>query len=408
MNLLSEKAGLNNQEKLLFRIALFLILTLLLLSNRWMSFEEGRDFLAAADSLSFESIAASAPHFPADPIPYQHAQRWVPAYLVGLSAKVFSIPLGLAFQFMVFFLVLAIVRTLSDLAVRITESQSASLILAAALILNPYLFRYYLIVSGLLPDLFFVFGLTLITRGLFVKGEKQIIFGLIIASLGRQSSLLVLPGLAYWIYSTRKELKRTLWVRMSALAIPVILYVALGKIGTKFATPSHNLEHLFGLGNFVSKHLSQTSTLLKGFVEHALRLLLPHLAAFALMDAVFLRLKLKQKFELIKSPLFITFGLIWLGIIAQPFMNGPDPNHTRLSVIAFPATWALLLLSLRTQQHVKITQWKIIILIGFLFLSSLHHKFTLFGPTDSTQLVIYALGICMALFAVFWRMLRVV
>ena len=93
-----------------------------------------------------------------------------------------------------------------------------------ALILNPYGFRYYAIARGMLPALLFIAGLAVTVEALTRKRDWAVIGGIALATMGRQTVILLLPGVAFWFafgsgWKLLPQWRRALLIALSACVV---------------------------------------------------------------------------------------------------------------------------------------------------------------------------------------------
>lgn len=204
------------------------------------------------DSVSYLAMAEAAPGLPSASIGFQHAQRIAIPYLLGGIHRLVPVPLHRLFQTAVVILQLAILFLVCRLLARLGIRRNQALIVIAVLVFNPWAFRAYLTYPEMINDVGFVAGLALLLEGLLKGSGPAVLSGQLVASLSRQSGLLLLPMALLWIgrgatpWSSLHRTERIAWCA-AALAIAAGVYLATGQIASVFAGPSDNLAHLVGL-----------------------------------------------------------------------------------------------------------------------------------------------------------------
>jgi len=402
----------NHQKGLrLYRILIILIaLLFLVFTNRWLTWDQGIIYLTANDVYAYAKISAAAPTLNPENLTFHHAQRLTFPYLLGSLAKLTSIEYQHLFQATVFLCHGIVVFCVDRILVKLKLSKLNYALCISLLILNPYTFRYYWIVPGMLPDVIFVTGLSIALTGLVGISFIPVAIGISIAALGRQTALVAIPGIILWLTIAAGWSNRSIWQRLRyslvVISISIGIYQITGSIASTFALPSDNVESISGL----FKWLSSDRFSLPRFAEHLLRLVIP--AALIAGSSIGIHLGSKRSSSLnlaINIPVESWASiLITVGIIAQPFLSGPEisgQNSSRLAALGLVPLIVALAFSIghidRSKHQIEIDQkinpeiyqvqkfltWKVIlgccILIG-----SLHHLYTKLGPPNALMFAI--------------------
>lgn len=359
----------------------------LLLTNRWLDWSTGIKFLSANDILAYQQIAETSPHLPSEPLFFHHAQRLIAPYLVGLIAKVTALSVPLVFRVAAFASMTIVILVFERLLRQFPLSQEDYGWCLAMLLLNPYSFRYYGIVPGMLPDLVFVTGLSVLLLGLVQLSPRLVITGMAIATIGRQTAIVLIPGLLLWLWQSKPWQQQPLRPKLITIGLVITttisLYQFTGNIIRSFTLPDQNLEAVIGLVNWLQHHFS-----LGTLLDHCLRLLLPLLMAIALL--------LIQHFnpdkEMISNEVpnphpnldasFWACLLMASGIVAQPFLAGPSitgQNASRLAALAILPLLTALVIKLGQKSWLTASRPKLtvkVILTMALVGGSFHHLYT--------------------------------
>lgn len=228
-------------------------------------------------------------------------------------------------------------------------------IAAFALVLfNPYGFRLFYTVPGMISDTALYVGFVVITCGLFNKSQKQIILGILLAALGRQTSLLVFP-LFFALWGLKElKLKDAFLYTFFLFASFLALKLSTASFYNPQTTPL--IKQAFGLFWWVLTDLN-----LKGFSSFFGR----YLILLLTLSPLLLLVKKIDK----KSLLFLaTFFFVH----SQPIAFGPivtNNNIGRLCSLSIPFLIALLVI-----QKIKLKELNYYLLPLVLF--SFHHKFS--------------------------------
>jgi hypothetical protein len=363
----------------------------LLASNRWMSWADGLRFMLFQDVGSYQAIAAAAPGLPAEPIPFHHAQRIFAPYVVGLLSKYLQLGYPAVFWGLVALCAAGVVLLTRRALAAARAPDTVTAILLAGLILNPYSFRYFLIVPGMLQDLVFCLGVCMVLVGLAEERAWMVVGGASIAALGRQTALMIIPGILFWLLTSPLWQRRTLSWRVvlgGAVAAEVaVIYLATGSIAARFSHPSINQDHVLGLLEWGLHGEFRLSVLL----EHCSRVFLPFALPVAILSGVWLGMGKEVLKSRRLSGEFYASLLIAAGICAQPFLAGPiitGRTAGRLATMGLvPALLAVAFACSSVARVVpfRMTGPELIVLFVALGVSSLHHMYTIVGPGDALQ-----------------------
>ncbi|MGZ3702602.1 MAG: hypothetical protein ACXWSD_12500, partial [Bdellovibrionota bacterium] len=204
---------------------------------------------------------------------------------------------------------------------------------------------------------------------LFFRKPALPLFGLALATLSRQTALLLLPGVVLWIWygwSEKSVRSRVLWATGLSLWA-IFFYEATAMLASRIGTSNLNSTTLTGLFTWI---LSPDFSAAK-MAEHTLRCTLPLLPAALLLVREPWNKWPRESFFLL---------LMALVVAAQPFLAGPvltGQNAARLvtlGLLPLAVGWAI---AARDREWPPIPS---IALALFLFAGSFHHLYTVVGP----------------------------
>src|SRR6266581_704856 len=333
-------------------------------TNRWMSWDDGIGFLQANDVRSYETIAQAAPLFPSRQIPLHTLYRFAWAALILLT-----------------------LYAIHQALVALQIDPTAYRLCLALFLTNPYALRYYAIVPGMLQDLVFVFGTAVVWLGLVRTSGSLVVAGTLVAALGRQTAVMLVPAIGAWMFwstawRARSARERMLWAILPGVAAGVC-YVATSRVVRSFALPSLNVDYLVGLLVWVKGGDFAWVTL----GELCLRAAVP----FAVSVAVVLGLvasaqrKSRSAWPLPREVWLCLFFMMM--IAAQPILAGPKitgQNASRLSALGLVYAVGMVAYAYRSIQPAWSSPRRIV-LGAILLLSSLHHAYSVWGPQDARQ-----------------------
>lgn len=370
------------------RFAEFLLpLLFALFSTHWLGWADGIGFLQATDVASYEKFAAAFPGWPGSQIPLHHAQRFLVHYFVGGLSWLTGAPLLFAYRLALGACVLAILLSLRSLLESLGLARRWRFLFLGLFILNPYTLRYYWVVPGMLADLVFVLGLTILLHGLQRVSDRSIYAGILVASIARQNVLVLLPGIFTWVlFSDAWAIKRprqkfVLLGMVSALTAGI--YVAI-KVAVLPVTNGRE----YGAEIFLSlfRWAGGEAFSFRQLAEHLLRVALP--LAMALVFAAG-GWGFRQKSTLLRRPEFVAALLMAAAIVSQPLLADPIAlgmqNQSRLSSMALVPLLVACAILLR--EAAAPGGAYVVALWLALGLGSFHHLYSIVGPPGASAYV---------------------
>jgi len=379
-------------------LAILAMAAVLLGTSRLYPIDSPSTRQVAADSYSYLAIAQSVPALPTTTLLYQHAQRFVVPYVVGYVGKSVGLDLDLAFWFATLLaLSVSVAAFWVALRRRISE-RAATVVLVATFLFCPYSHRLLIAFPGLVNDAVFVLGLCLLCDAILSGARIQSILAALLCALSRQSAMLLLPGLGYlaWKADTGKRTPPAV-----AMSLIVITYLLTAEAATGFGKASRNPQHLAGLIAWLGSPRGSVTELLAFLAKGGLAYVIAApLAAFGLYHRR--RRSIVGKHE-------IAFGLMWLGLVAQPILAGPEVtagNTQRLMALGMAPLLLLIAPAFATAfaalGHVD---RRAVLMTLAAALTSFHHVYSRFGggPEDQRQFAVFqAAGLVMVVIALSW------
>ncbi len=353
---------------------LAVIIAFLLATTPWMDLETARHFLSADDTISYLKIANHAPRIQDMPIPFHHAQRFFPHYFVGSLHYYFGLSLETTYRACVFVTSCLIIQIFVKILTTLGISRQQVLVFTSALLCTPYCFRYYWIVPTMWADLIFVVGLLHVIYGLITGRIVWLVASCFFAALGRQTTLLILPGLILWI-ATSATWQQFKWHRrMSALFVAVLVTLTTYKLSSWMAyhrgsAKPMGIDVFYSLLNWFFRDEFNWPEL----AEHTVRVMIPY--AFPLALLIIGVRPWKQRIP--KEALALI--LMVLGICAMPFFVEPPlqvQNQSRQSAYGVALgliACAYYVKSSNLHNPTNKYYWMTLILI---VLGSIHHLFS--------------------------------
>jgi len=350
---------LDNHNLLLVLIILFLFLT-----NSYFSLEDSLKY-GAADGYFYNIIAEKFPNFPNEKMSAHYAQRFIIPYLIGFISKVFFIETILTFRILTILLIFIIIYLFKNINEELGINKITIFISSSILVLNPYLFRFYLSNPTIIIDLFFIIGFLGLILSIINNNKLFFYFFFIIGLISRQTALAFLISSFICVFFQKKKFFRKRDLIFLSL-ITIITFLFIKNISDQI---SFSNSFPWGSTTGIFYYLFCNFNIINLFIF----LTLPLIGYFQII--FFYLLFKKNKKKIIFSEVFIFILSASVIIIFQPILGGPlitGKNIIRLSLLALPSILILINCSNSTNQISK----NIFFFILFLFISSLHPRFS--------------------------------
>lgn len=346
------------------------ILLLMLLTNLYLSWDAGLDYLFATDAKnSYAVISEYAPGIPPIPLALHHAQRFPVPFALGALAKISHIPYQTLYQALTYLLIASITWIFWRILRLLKIDPAQDWLYFSLLFFNPYAFRYYLIAPGMVTDISYVFAVLLGCYAVLKKSFFPLCVAIWLGIICRQTILLQLPIFALW-YVLAGDPSRTKQVRVLRAGVlfasTLVLFFVIKKLAHAFGTVDKSAEHLLP---FIYQVFGLDTVGLKGLGELFVRVFLPLLPVLSFISVLlFVRRSLPRELHF--------YALFCLGLVAlvQPILAGlglTGSNGGRLGSLGLIPV-ILALASLMKDAHFRISY----LLAGALFAGSFHHLFT--------------------------------
>ena len=346
-----------------------IVCLIVILTNRYptVSIDGNLVDLVAPDGRDYLAIANSAPGLPTLLIPSHRAQRLFLPYLVGLVHAGLGVDARWLFQVSVFILVGCIFWQVTRLLAELSIGKHVGKVAITLLAFNPWATRLYLAFPELVPDLGFVLGLVVVIRGVVSQSTNKVLFGQLLASLSRQTAILIVPMTAMYVFSkgsswsvSAKHRRFVAVIGSGCVAILVLGVTA--RISLPFSFPSR-IWHIAVEPRWLSPDVL-FSSLTVAFVGSLSFSPLPALGLLAGQSRISRRM----------SPFVTATALICI----QPLLSGPytvQGNGTRLVTLALVPLVVSVAFTLCDREvfQEKSEGWRFWIVIGSIATTSTHH-----------------------------------
>jgi hypothetical protein len=356
-------------------------------TTHWYSWQRTIDLLFGSDVVEYERVARAAPGFTDIPLPSQHADRFVPHYLIGLLSDGLSVGDRRVYYAVAFILLGLIVFLFDRMVAPLGLRRLEYAVVIGALVGNPYLFRFLAICPGRLADSVFIIGGLVALLGLLRGNTWLLVGGLAAATCGRSEAVFPLAVLAPFgvILSAEWRAKATR-VRVAsavlALGVPVAVYGLLRLADHTFSIRDH--PKFFGLTIFGTfRDLPESGG---RFGLHIARIIVGIAGALAVLLGALAARRLGQY-----AALSFTFwsglagGIAVSGeafVLNPKWINGSEPLLSALGAAFFAVAAAAALSSL------DVGRWRLqitggLIALGALAVLSLNHRYAAITPVST-------------------------
>jgi hypothetical protein len=378
-------------------LIVFCVLAFLYATKHHLPFKESIDWVQATDVHEYLVIASSAPAFPGERISVHFSQRWIPHYLVGYLSHFFKVELATVYGLANFAVLASILFATLRVLLTQAKNEMFGLLLFLVLALSAFSFRLNVFVPGLLADLVFVLGLTIALNGLASKSIASVLCGAIVATAGKQLSILALPGLCLYVFvvfsTIHGKVRATIFGGLVCI-VTMGFYAFLVHSSAGFAVS--NTMTISTLLSVIPWLFSDRFSAIL-FLEHLVRIFLP-LAPFLLIWKFFP--EPKEAFgEPKRNPLKTiegwALGLLILGPLAYAFLPGPlvqMGNQSRY-MVATMLPMALLVIQALPNATLELRRIDGAIVTLILCLISYHHMHSMIQSSQLVFGTVHLLGL---------------
>lgn len=381
------------------QIVLVVCVLVFLYATRYqLSFKEAIDWVQATDVHEYLVIASAAPGFPVERISVHFSQRWIPHYLVGFLSYSSRMELPSAYALANLAVLASILLVTLRILLKQARDEMFGLLFFLILALSAFSFRLNVFVPGLLADLVFVLGLTIALSGLASKTIAFVLCGAIVATAGKQLSILALPGLCLYVFVVFSAIHGKAKAALSAglvCAATMGFYAFLVYSSTGFAVP--NTMTISTLLSVIPWLFSDRFSVTL-FLEHLVRIFLP-LAPFLLIWAFFPESEDQSNGEPRHNPVRTAegwaLGLLILGPMAYAFLPGPlvqMGNQSRY-MVATMLPMALLVIKALPNAKLELRRIDSAIIALVLCLISYHHMHSMIQSSQRVFGMVHLLGL---------------
>jgi hypothetical protein len=278
-------------------------------------FSDVASYVNLAMSDDFNSLRSLSAHYP-----WHHLERWVPHLIIGLLIKIYPIDIWSIYKTINFLCICMAAYLIGTLKCKsINKAAYFSLLL-----FNPYTFRYYAGVPGMLNDAIFFVALIAFCVAIFNKKVALLCVATLLACLTRQTGVLLLPILALSYYHDKSTLSVLFKASLSAITGLMVAKIG-GNILFEPTSKGYLIDHTLGIFFWLADN-PNLYDLINFFGRYILMLLS--------ISPLLILLK-NQRVDTLGI-----YGLIFFLLIqSQPILGGPGItglNIDRLAILGLP------------------------------------------------------------------------
>tara|TARA_B100001093_G_scaffold519987_1_gene611883 strand:- start:8207 stop:9331 length:1125 start_codon:yes stop_codon:yes gene_type:complete len=357
-----------NYNKNLF-LTLFFIL-IVFATNNYFDYEDSLIF-GGSDGQFYILISKYSPDFGIN-IEYIKGERFFLPYLLGIISKLSLINLYSLYQITSIFLIITLILLYHKILILSKIENYFYYFSILLVIFNPYLIRYYLAVPTIIVDLSFIISLEIIAIGFLKKQTKFFFLGLIIATLSRQNSIIII----FVFFIIKFIFKNKSILQYKDLILLSICYIIIFLVNTYYAiNSSGNLQEVESL---YSTTLFGILIFDYNLIDLFRYLYFPLLGFGPLITFVLILLYLR-KFTLNNGEFIIFSLIVSILLIGIAFIGGPTTtgkNLIRLSNFSYIYLIIIINAFFQTTKNREKIASICLIFSSFLFLWSLHPTFS--------------------------------
>jgi len=318
--------------------------------------------------------------------PSHHLERWPIHLAVGSISNFFSLNVWKVYRISI--IILGLISFFAIKSLKTTDLNKIAIF--SLIIFNPYSFRLFYAAPGMISDLGIYVAFLIIICGILNKSNTQIIGGIFLSVISRQTSIMLVPILillTYFDYISYKNcIKYIFLIIVGFILIKIITANQYGPMDTGYF-----LKHAMGLINWIIYNFSFKDIF--PFVGRYILFLLT-LSGFLLI------------FPTNKVHVSYLFLSLFFFIHLQPIMAGPGPymsgNMQRLCALGIPF---LIPLITNSKVNKRLINYFIIsnIVVSFHHHSSLIYYIN-YGKIIFLFLILASSVVC---FSILWKQLLI-
>lgn len=364
----------------------FLLLLFITATNNYTSIENSI-IDGFSDQKNYLNIIVDSPSFTIQEVAKYQSERFFFPYIIGALINLFNLnqisyEIFIFLNITIFFLILS-----SFIKLLYFENSNTNInnLLVLSFVCNPYIFRAGIYAPLMINDYIFILGIILFLFFLLHGKINFLTISVLICSFSRQTALLMLPILFFYLYFEKTNNKEKIYI-ISNIVILILIFFFNKYISSLFNVKLDEsiIKTITGLFKFNYSFSELILFIARFFISNFFIIILLFFTFFNLT-------KVKKKIKF-KHWNFLILGLL---IWSQPILGGPiftGGNIQRLTSFSIPV---FLVIFSYIYKDIKLGNFNYYLIFVLLIISSFDHRYSFLGRleiltnADYLQLIIF-------------------
>lgn len=364
----------------------FLLLLFITATNNYTSIENSI-IDGFSDQKNYLNIIVDSPSFTIQEVAKYQSERFFFPYIIGALINLFNLnqisyEIFIILNITIFFLILS-----SFIKLLYFENSNTNInnLLVLSFVCNPYIFRAGIYAPLMINDYIFILGIILFLFFLLHGKINFLTISVLICSFSRQTALLMLPILFFYLYFEKTNNKEKIYI-ISNIVILILIFFFNKYISSLFNVKLDEsiIKTITGLFKFNYSFSELILFIARFFISNFFIIILLFFTFFNLT-------KVKKKIKF-KHWNFLILGLL---IWSQPILGGPiftGGNIQRLTSFSIPV---FLVIFSYIYKDIKLGNFNYYLIFVLLIISSFDHRYSFLGRleiltnADYLQLIIF-------------------
>ena len=356
------------KEKFAFLLLLFIAVT-----NNYTPIENSI-IEGFSDQKSYLKIIVDSPTFTIQEVAKYQSERFLFPYLIGSFINFFNInqisyEIFIFLNITIFFLILSSFIKLLNFE---NSNTNINNLLVLSFVCNPYIFRAGIYAPLMINDYIFILGIILFLFFLLHGKINYLTISVLICSFSRQTALLMLPMLFFYLYFEKINNKQKIYI-ISNIVILILIFFFNKHISSLFNVKMDEslIKTITGLFKFNYTFYELILFIARFFISNFFIIILLFFTFFNLT-------KIKKKIKFKHWNILILGLLIW----SQPILGGPvftGGNIQRLTSFSIPV---FLLVFSYIYKDIKLGNFNYYLIFVLLIISSFDHRYSFLGRLE--------------------------
>ena len=356
-----------------FIIFIFLLLLFIAATNNYTSIENSM-IDGFSDQKHYLNIINDSPSFTIQEIAKYQSERFFFPYVIGALINFFKLN-QISYEIFIF-LNIAVFFLILSLFIKLLNFENSNINLNNLLVLsfacNPYIFRAGIYAPLMINDYIFILGIILFLFFLLHGKINFLITSVLICSFSRQTALLMLPVLFFYLYFEKINSREKIYILFNIVILIFIFY--FNKYISSFFNVKIDeslIKTVTGLFKFNYTFLELILFIARFFISNFFIIILLFFTCFNLT-------KVKRKIKIKHWSILILGLLIW----SQPILGGPiftGGNIQRLTSFSIPI---FLILFSYIYKDIKLGNLNYYLIFVLMIISSFDHRYSFLGRLE--------------------------